>query len=84
LGIDTVELGGFSIKKQTIELAKEESDTFASGPIDGLLGLGFDSITTVKGVKTPVDNLISQGLISSPIFGVHLGKASKGGGGGKW
>ncbi|CEI90069.1 Putative Rhizopuspepsin-4 [Rhizopus microsporus] len=81
LGTDTVELGGFSIKKQTIELAKEESDTFASGPIDGLLGLGFDSITTVKGVKTPVDNLISQGLISSPIFGVHLGKASKGGGG---
>lgn len=83
LGIDTVELGGLTIKKQTIELAKTESDTFASGEIDGLLGLAFDSITTVRGVKTPVDNLISQGLISSPIFGVFLGKASNGGGGGK-
>ncbi|CEG73417.1 Putative Rhizopuspepsin 4 [Rhizopus microsporus] len=81
LGIDTVELGGLTIKKQTIELAKTESDTFASGEIDGLLGLAFDSITTVQGVKTPVDNLISQGLISSPIFGVFLGKASNGGGG---
>jgi hypothetical protein len=62
-------------------LAKKESSSFASDPIDGLLGLGFDSITTVVGVKTPVDNMISQGLISSPVFGVYLGKASNGGGG---
>ncbi|KAG1051563.1 hypothetical protein G6F43_006238 [Rhizopus delemar] len=81
LAYDTVNLGGLTIKKQTIELAKTESDAFVSGAIDGLLGLAFDSIASVKGVKTPVDNLISQGLISKPIFGVHLGKASNGGGG---
>jgi hypothetical protein len=45
------------------------------------LGLAFDSIVSVSGVKTPVDNLISQGLISKPIFGVFLGKESNGGGG---
>ncbi|KAI9478853.1 MAG: rhizopuspepsin precursor-like protein [Benjaminiella poitrasii] len=81
LGTDTVNLGGLAIKNQTINLAKKESSSFASDPIDGILGLGFDTITTVRGIKTPMDNLISQGLISSPVFGVYLGKQSEGGGG---
>ncbi|KAG1441826.1 hypothetical protein G6F56_011317 [Rhizopus delemar] len=81
LAKDNVNLGGLQIKGQTIELAKRESSAFATDVIDGLLGLGFNSITTVRGVKTPVDNLISQGLISSPVFGVYLGKQSNGGGG---
>ncbi|CEG63565.1 Putative Rhizopuspepsin-2 [Rhizopus microsporus] len=81
LAKDNVNLGGLLIKGQTIELAKREAASFANGPNDGLLGLGFDTITTVRGVKTPMDNLISQGLISRPIFGVYLGKASNGGGG---
>ncbi|KAF7720809.1 hypothetical protein EC973_006009 [Apophysomyces ossiformis] len=81
LGTDTVNLGGLAIKDQTIELARQISGNFEDGSIDGLLGLGFDSITSVRGVKTPVDNLISQRLISKPIFGVYLGKQSEGGGG---
>ncbi|CEI90234.1 Putative Rhizopuspepsin-2 [Rhizopus microsporus] len=81
LAKDTVNLGGLAIKDQTIGLAKRESSAFAEDVIDGLLGLAFNSITTVRGVKTPMDNLISQGLISRPIFGVYLGKASNGGGG---
>ncbi|RCH94284.1 Type I transmembrane sorting receptor [Rhizopus stolonifer] len=81
LATDTVTLGGLKIKQQTIELAKRESSSFSSGPNDGLLGLGFNTITTVRGIKTPMDNLISQGLISQPIFGVYLGKKSTGGGG---
>jgi hypothetical protein len=60
LGIDNVNLGGFTIKQQTIELSKKISSSFTSDPIDGLLGLAFDSITSVTGVKTPMDNLISQ------------------------
>ncbi|KAG1140116.1 hypothetical protein G6F37_012176 [Rhizopus arrhizus] len=81
LGKDTVNLGGLKIKNQIIELAKREASSFSSGPSDGLLGLGFDTITTVSGVQTPMDNLISQGLISNPVFGVYLGKESNGGGG---
>ncbi|KAF7730837.1 Type I transmembrane sorting receptor [Apophysomyces ossiformis] len=81
VGYDTVNLGGLDIKHQAIELAKEESSQFQGGPIDGLLGLAFDTLTSVAGIKTPVDNLISQGLISKPIFGVFLGKESTGGGG---
>ncbi|CAO3685266.1 unnamed protein product [Rhizopus stolonifer] len=81
LATDNVNLGGLLIKQQTIELAKRESSAFATDVIDGLLGLAFNTITTVRGVQTPMDNLISQGLISQPIFGVFLGKANRGGGG---
>ncbi|CAM0135167.1 hypothetical protein VKS41_000250 [Umbelopsis sp. WA50703] len=81
LGIDTVYLGDLAITNQTIELAKTISSSFSSGPVDGLLGLAFDSITTVQGVKTPMDNLVSEKLISQPIFGVYLGKQKNGGGG---
>ncbi|CAO3629910.1 unnamed protein product [Mucor hiemalis] len=81
LAYDTVTLGGLAIKRQTIELGIKESGSFITGPTDNLLGLGFDTITTVRGTKTPVDNLISQKLITLPIYGVHLGKASSGGGG---
>lgn len=42
--------------------------------------MAFNSIAAVRGIKTPVDNLFSQKLIRKPIFGVFLGKASKGGG----
>ncbi|KAI8583130.1 hypothetical protein K450DRAFT_224356 [Umbelopsis ramanniana AG] len=80
LGTDTLYLGDLAIKNQTIELAKTISDSFSSGPIDGLLGLAFDTITTVQGVKTPTDNLVSQNLINQPIFGVFLGKEKNGGG----
>ncbi|KAI8331259.1 rhizopuspepsin precursor-like protein [Choanephora cucurbitarum] len=62
LDTDAVNLGGLKIKGQTIELARVESNSFANGPNEGLLGLG-------------------QGLISSPVFGVFLGKASRSGGG---
>ncbi|KAI8875771.1 rhizopuspepsin 3 precursor [Backusella circina FSU 941] len=81
LGRDTINLGGYKITNQTIGLAKKESATFAADVVDGMLGLGFDTITTVKGVKTPMDNLIKQGHVKNPVFGVWLGKSSEGGGG---
>ncbi|KAI7895361.1 rhizopuspepsin 6 precursor [Mucor mucedo] len=81
LAQDTVVIGNITIANQTIELAQQESSSFAHGVTDGLLGLGFGSITTVDGIKTPFENMISQGLVDSPVFGVYLGKASKKGGG---
>lgn len=39
---DTINLGGLKIKNQRIELAVKESSSFATGPNDGLLGLGFN------------------------------------------
>ncbi|KAI9012058.1 rhizopuspepsinogen precursor [Phycomyces nitens] len=81
MAYDTVNLGGISIKNQGIGLAKRESYAFVSDPVDGLLGLAFNTIITAQGFKTPMDNMISQKLINSPIFSVYLGKASKNGGG---
>ncbi|RUS26632.1 rhizopuspepsinogen precursor [Jimgerdemannia flammicorona] len=81
LGIDTVYLGALKIMKQTIDMANVISNGFQGDVIDGLLGLAFNSITTVKGINTPFDNLISQKLIDRPVFGVYLGKFADGGGG---
>ncbi|CAO3595736.1 unnamed protein product [Absidia cylindrospora] len=80
-GLDTVDLGGLTIKDQRIELAQSESAQFQQGATDGLLGLGFNTISTVSGTATPMDNLIKQGLISDPVFGVWFGKAKESGGG---
>ncbi|CAO3627939.1 unnamed protein product [Cunninghamella echinulata] len=78
---DSISLGGKVIKKQRIQLAKQVSESFKDSPDDGILGLAFNSIASVKGTKTPMDNLISQKLISKPIFGVYLGswKTDQGG-----
>ncbi|RUS17872.1 rhizopuspepsin 6 precursor [Endogone sp. FLAS-F59071] len=81
LGTDTVDLGGLQITGQTIDMADTISSQFQSSVTDGLLGLAFDSLASVSGIQTPVDNLISQNLISDPVFGVFLGKQSNGGGG---
>lgn len=81
LGTDTVTFAGLSIIDQTIDMASSISPQFQHSVIDGILGLGFDSTTSVQGIKTPVDNLISQKLISGLEFGVFLGKQSTGGGG---
>ncbi|ORX48513.1 acid protease [Hesseltinella vesiculosa] len=75
-GRDIVNLGGLAITNQRIGMAQQESAQFAQGPLDHLLGLGFN---TVADTKTPVDSLIVQNLISKPVFGVFLGPTSTGG-----
>ncbi|KAI0546011.1 eukaryotic aspartyl protease [Xylaria curta] len=65
-GVDTLTVGGLSIKKQTVEIANALSDQFVSNTGDGLLGLAFSKINTVQnGDKadpqaTPVENMIKQ------------------------
>ncbi|KAI8335937.1 syncephapepsin precursor [Chlamydoabsidia padenii] len=78
---DTVSLGGLKIKKQTIQLATQESASFSSDPMDGILGLAFPSIASVKHTKTPITNLIESKTMTKPIFGVWLGNDKEGGGG---
>lgn len=70
--IDTVTVGSLTVAKQAVESAKKVSAQFASGNNDGLLGLGFSSINTVKPTaqKTWFDN-ISKNL-DSPLFVADL------------
>ena len=62
VGTDNVELGGLTIKNQAVELASQASQSFYSGPGDGLLGLAWGNINTVQPqpVQTPVENMIGQ------------------------
>ncbi|KAI1303442.1 eukaryotic aspartyl protease [Xylaria venustula] len=69
-GVDTLTVGGLAVKKQTIETADELSEQFVSSTSDGLLGLAFSSINTVRDGKgeadpqaTPVENMVKQGGI---------------------
>ncbi|KAL9000588.1 MAG: hypothetical protein Q9169_000881 [Polycauliona sp. 2 TL-2023] len=77
VGRDNVTIGGLTIENQSIELAEKLSASFVSGVGDGLLGLGFGSINTVrpKPVATPVENMIAQRDIpkDSELFTAYLG-----------
>jgi len=71
LGSDMVSVGGISVR-QTIGLATKESSQFGSSPEDGLFGLGFDTIESVSGVKTFMDNAIAGGVLAQPVVSVFL------------
>jgi len=79
LGSDTLIIGGITVPNQTFGLATSDSSVFNSKTIDGIFGLGFDNITSVPGVKTPMDNMIADKLIAEPIFSVWLNKKLDGG-----
>ncbi|KAF8986288.1 hypothetical protein BGZ46_006910 [Entomortierella lignicola] len=81
LGQDRVNVAGLVIEDQTIGLATTESASFSSDVVDGILGLAFNTISSVPGTLTPVDNMIKQKLIASPCFSVWLGRSTEGGGG---
>ncbi|KAL0076938.1 secreted aspartyl protease [Phycomyces blakesleeanus] len=77
VGYDTVSVNGISVKEQAIQLAKFESPSFKDSPVDGILGLGFRSLSSAFGSNTVMDNMIEQHLIEKPIFSVYLGKSGE-------
>lgn len=60
VGTDIVNLGGLCVENQAIELASKLSAQFMRSASDGLLGLAFGKINTVKprGVATPVESIV--------------------------
>ncbi|KAF9311535.1 hypothetical protein BGZ91_006788 [Linnemannia elongata] len=79
LASDIVNVGGIKVR-QTIGLATNESAQFASSPEDGLFGLGFNTIESVKGVKTFLDNAIESKAIAQPLVSVFLPSVRRNGG----
>lgn len=74
---DTVTLGDLKIKHQDFgETTEEPGLAFAFGRFDGILGLGYDTIS-VDGVVPPFYNMIDQGLLDEKKFAFYLGDTNK-------
>jgi saccharopepsin len=70
---DTMTIGDLKIKNQIFAEATEEPGlAFAFGRFDGILGLGFDTISVNK-IPPPFYNMIDQGLLDEPLFAFYLG-----------
>lgn len=78
VGTDNIEIGNITVKNQAVELATQLSSQFTQDTTsDGLLGLAWGSINTVKPdpVQTPVANMITQDDIpqTAELFTVFMG-----------
>lgn len=70
---DVMTIGDLKIKDQIFAEATEEPGlAFAFGRFDGILGLGFDTISVNK-IPPPFYNMIEQGLLDEPLFAFYLG-----------
>ncbi|KAJ5643701.1 Peptidase A1 [Penicillium longicatenatum] len=76
---DTLQIGDLKVKNQDFaEATSEPGLAFAFGRFDGILGLGYDTISVNKMVP-PVYNMINQSLLDEPVFAFYLGNANKDG-----
>ncbi|KAL3457887.1 aspartic peptidase domain-containing protein [Aspergillus heterothallicus] len=74
---DTLKIGDLKIKGQDFaEATSEPGLAFAFGRFDGILGLGFDTISVNK-IVPPFYKMIEQGLLDDPVFAFYLGDANK-------
>ncbi|EAU35123.1 vacuolar protease A precursor [Aspergillus terreus NIH2624] len=74
---DTLKIGDLTIKEQLFaEATNEPGLAFAFGRFDGILGLGFDTIS-VNRIEPPFYKMVNQGLLDEPVFAFYLGDANK-------
>ncbi|KAK0491075.1 aspartic peptidase A1 [Armillaria novae-zelandiae] len=77
---DALTIGDLTIKGQDFaEATKEPGLAFAFGKFDGILGLGYDTIS-VNHITPPFYSMINDGLISEPVFSFRLGSSEEDGG----
>jgi len=74
---DVVQIGDLKIKHQDFaEATSEPGLAFAFGRFDGILGLGYDTISVNK-IVPPFYNMINQDLLDEPVFAFYLGSTDK-------
>ncbi|EAW09715.1 pepsin-like aspartic protease [Aspergillus clavatus NRRL 1] len=74
---DNLKIGDLKIEKQDFaEATNEPGLAFAFGRFDGILGLGYDTISVNK-IVPPFYNMLNQGLLDEPVFAFYLGDANK-------
>lgn len=75
---DDVSIGDIKIKGQDFaEATNEPGLAFAFGRFDGILGLGYDTIS-VNHIVPPFYQMIQQKLIDEPVFAFYLGSSEEG------
>ncbi|XP_016976349.1 lysosomal aspartic protease [Drosophila rhopaloa] len=79
---DTVSVAGLAVTNQTFAITIEEpGSAFVTASFDGILGLGYQSLS-VNHVKTLVQNMCTQKLITNCEFSICMkggGSSSRGG-----
>lgn len=74
---DDVSVGSLKIKHQCFaEATSEPGLAFAFGKFDGILGLGYDTISVNK-ITPPFYNMIDQKLVDEPVFAFYLGSTDQ-------
>ncbi|KEZ44102.1 Vacuolar protease A [Scedosporium apiospermum] len=69
---DVLTIGDLKVKNQDFaEATKEPGLAFAFGRFDGILGLGYDTIS-VNRMVPPFYNMVNQGIIDEPVFAFYL------------
>jgi hypothetical protein len=80
VGMDTLILGGVSVKNQSIGLASKLNAQFVESQGDGLLGLAFGPLNRVQPTlgATPVENMVTQEDIprDAELFTAYLANES--------
>lgn len=75
---DTFQIGDLKVKNQDFaEATSEPGLAFAFGRFDGILGLGYDTISVNK-IVPPFYNMLDQGLLDEPVFAFYLGDTNDG------
>jgi len=75
---DVMTIGDLHIKNQDFaEATNEPGLAFAFGKFDGILGLGYDTIS-VNRIIPPFYQMINQKLLDEPVFAFYLGREDEG------
>merc|ERR1712050_618040 len=71
MGVGSVDVKGQAFAEVSKVTFGPLNLAFAAGKFDGLLGLGFKSISQYQ-IPTPFEAMVSQKLVDEPVFAFYL------------
>ncbi|KAJ1979702.1 hypothetical protein H4R33_005657 [Dimargaris cristalligena] len=71
---DTLTIGGIRVANQTFAMATAESEELERNEYDGMFGLAFAELSSVEGLRTPLDNMKDQGVLDRGVVAFHLSR----------